>query len=129
MPSLPHAANPPGACKGILGSPTVRGILAPDTPGRHERAVPSDITRPLRSENWWNNPSAPGMTALYLERFLNYGLTRSELQSGRPVRMVLTRSEDFLTTTPAPAASIIFIALLLRFVIENSMYNKPEYKD
>jgi dihydroxy-acid dehydratase len=29
----------------------------------------------LRSEQWWNDPSNPGMTALYLERFLNYGLT------------------------------------------------------
>jgi hypothetical protein len=38
----------------------------------------------LRSEQWWNDPSNPGMTALYLERFLNYGLApcnRAHLQT------------------------------------------------
>ncbi len=39
----------------------------------------------LRSEEWLNNPDNPGMTALYVERLVNYGLTRNELQSGRPV--------------------------------------------
>src|SRR5262245_31319994 len=39
----------------------------------------------LRSEEWLNNPDNPGMTALYVERLVNYGLTRRELQSGRPV--------------------------------------------
>lgn len=42
-------------------------------------------TRRYRSESWWNDPENPGMTALYLERFLNYGLTPEELQSGRPI--------------------------------------------
>ena len=32
--------------------------------------------RRLRSRAWWDNPGNPGMTAQYLERFLNYGLTR-----------------------------------------------------
>ena len=39
----------------------------------------------LRSENWFNDPDDPGMTAIYVERYLNYGLTREELQSGRPI--------------------------------------------
>jgi len=39
----------------------------------------------LRSENWFNDPDDPGMTAIYVERYLNYGLTRKELQSGRPI--------------------------------------------
>lgn len=39
----------------------------------------------LRSEEWLNNPDNPGMTALYVERLVNYGITRRELQSGRPV--------------------------------------------
>lgn len=39
----------------------------------------------LRSEEWLNNPDNPGMTALYVERLVNYGLTRRELQGGRPV--------------------------------------------
>jgi len=38
-----------------------------------------------RSQEWFNNPDNPGMTALYLERYLNVGLTRKELQSGKPV--------------------------------------------
>src|SRR5437762_2887855 len=41
--------------------------------------------RKLRSSEWFNNPHNPGMTALYLERYLNYGLTRHELQSGKPM--------------------------------------------
>src|SRR5579859_8078257 len=41
--------------------------------------------RKLRSSEWFNNPHNPGMTALYLERYLNYGLTREELQSGKPI--------------------------------------------
>ena len=35
----------------------------------------------FRSQQWFNNPKNPDMTALYLERYLNYGLTRKELQS------------------------------------------------
>ena len=30
----------------------------------------------LRSQEWFDNPEDPGMTALYLERYLNFGLTR-----------------------------------------------------
>jgi dihydroxy-acid dehydratase len=36
----------------------------------------------LRSREWFDNPDNPGMTALYLERYLNYGLTREERHSG-----------------------------------------------
>lgn len=48
----------------------------------------------LRSENWWNNPDNPGMTGLYLERFLNYGLTPGELQGGRPVIGIAQSAND-----------------------------------
>jgi dihydroxy-acid dehydratase len=48
----------------------------------------------LRSEHWWNDPSNPGMTALYLERFLNYGLTPGELQGGRPVIGIAQSASD-----------------------------------
>jgi dihydroxyacid dehydratase/phosphogluconate dehydratase len=48
----------------------------------------------LRSEQWWNDPSNPGMTALYLERFLNYGLTTRELQSGRPIIGIAQSAND-----------------------------------
>ena len=39
----------------------------------------------LRSRRWFDKPSNPGMTALYTERYLNYGLTPEELQGGRPI--------------------------------------------
>ena len=39
----------------------------------------------FRSQEWFDNPDNPGMTALYLERYLNYGLTRKELQGGKPI--------------------------------------------
>jgi dihydroxyacid dehydratase/phosphogluconate dehydratase len=48
----------------------------------------------LRSESWWNDPANPGMTALYLERFLNYGLTPGELQSGRPIIGIAQSAND-----------------------------------
>ena len=48
----------------------------------------------LRSEQWWNDPANPGMTALYLERFLNYGLTPGELQGGRPVIGIAQSASD-----------------------------------
>jgi len=47
-----------------------------------------------RSENWWNDPANPGMTALYLERFMNFGLTAGELQSGRPVIGIAQSGSD-----------------------------------
>ena len=37
----------------------------------------------LRSQLWFDNPEDPDMTALYLERYMNWGLTREELQSGQ----------------------------------------------
>ena len=52
------------------------------------------MTSPLRSEQWWNDPSNPGMTALYLERFLNSGLTSGELQGGRPVIGIAQSASD-----------------------------------
>jgi dihydroxy-acid dehydratase len=41
--------------------------------------------KPLRSEIWFNDMTEPGETAVYLERFNNYGITRAELQASRPV--------------------------------------------
>src|SRR5690348_6280953 len=50
--------------------------------------------RKLRSGEWFNNPHNPGMTALYLERYLNYGLTREELQSGKPIIGIAQTGSD-----------------------------------
>jgi dihydroxyacid dehydratase/phosphogluconate dehydratase len=46
---------------------------------------PKSRRRNLRSQLWFDNPDNPGMTALYLERYLNYGLTKQELTSGKPI--------------------------------------------
>ena len=48
----------------------------------------------FRSQYWFNNPDNPGMTALYLERYLNYGLTRKELQSGKPLIGIAQSGSD-----------------------------------
>jgi len=48
----------------------------------------------LRSENWFNNLDNPGMTAIYAERYLNFGLTLEELQSGRPVIGIAQTGSD-----------------------------------
>ena len=50
--------------------------------------------RKLRSQLWFDNPDNPGMTALYLERYLNYGLTRKELQSGKPIIGIAQTGND-----------------------------------
>ena len=50
--------------------------------------------RRLRSQLWFDNPDNPGMTALYLERYLNYGLTRDELTSGRPIVGIAQTGSD-----------------------------------
>jgi dihydroxy-acid dehydratase len=50
--------------------------------------------RRLRSQLWFDNPDNPGMTALYLERYLNYGLTRQELTSGRPIIGIAQTGSD-----------------------------------
>ncbi|MEK9661879.1 MAG: dihydroxy-acid dehydratase, partial [Alphaproteobacteria bacterium] len=39
----------------------------------------------LRSQWWFDDPDNMDMTALYLERYFNFGLTPEELRSGRPV--------------------------------------------
>jgi dihydroxy-acid dehydratase len=50
--------------------------------------------RPLRSQLWFDNPANPGMTALYLERYLNYGLTSKELRSGKPIIGIAQTGSD-----------------------------------
>jgi dihydroxy-acid dehydratase len=48
----------------------------------------------LRSRQWFNNPDDPEMTALYLERYLNYGLTREELQGSKPIIGIAQTGSD-----------------------------------
>ncbi|MET8160584.1 IlvD/Edd family dehydratase [Sphaerisporangium sp. NPDC005289] len=53
-------------------------------------------TGSLRSQAWWDNAGNPEMTALYLERFLNFGLTPTELQSGRPIIGIAQTGSDLV---------------------------------
>ena len=48
----------------------------------------------LRSRKWFSNPDNHEMTALYLERYLNYGLTPEELQSGKPIIGIAQTGSD-----------------------------------
>ena len=48
----------------------------------------------LRSRKWFMNADNREMTALYLERYLNYGLTRKELQSGKPIIGIAQTGSD-----------------------------------
>ncbi|WP_420334887.1 IlvD/Edd family dehydratase [Roseibium sp.] len=51
-------------------------------------------TSKLRSAAWFDNPGNPGMTALYIERYLNFGITREELQSGKPIIGIAQTGSD-----------------------------------
>ena len=52
------------------------------------------MTSRLRSRAWFDNPDNPDMTALYLERYLNYGLTLEELRSGKPIIGIAQTGSD-----------------------------------
>src|SRR4029077_6305997 len=62
------------------------------------KKVPTKSLKPrgreLRSQLWFDNPQNPGMTALYLERYLNYGLTLKELTSGKPIIGIAQTGSD-----------------------------------
>ena len=48
----------------------------------------------LRSAGWFNDPNDSGMTALYVERYLNFGLTADELQTDRPIIGIAQTGSD-----------------------------------
>ena len=50
--------------------------------------------RTFRSRAWFDNPANADMTALYLERYLNFGLTQEELQSGKPIIGIAQTGSD-----------------------------------
>ncbi len=54
----------------------------------------ANMDRRLRSQSWFNDPENPSMTALYLERYLNYGLTQEELVSGKPIIGIAQTGSD-----------------------------------
>jgi len=52
--------------------------------------------RRLRSQDWFDNPDHVDMTALYLERFMNYGVTPEELRAGRPIIGIAQSGSDLV---------------------------------
>ncbi len=50
--------------------------------------------KPLRSRAWFDNPDNIDMTALYLERYLNFGLSLDELHSGKPIIGIAQTGSD-----------------------------------
>ena len=59
--------------------------------------MPEKRKTKLRSDQWFNNPKNPDMTALYLEKYMNYGLKRKDLQSGKPIIGIAPVSYTHLT--------------------------------
>uniref|UniRef100_UPI0035CC508F IlvD/Edd family dehydratase n=1 Tax=uncultured Sphingomonas sp. TaxID=158754 RepID=UPI0035CC508F len=51
-------------------------------------------TPKLRSRAWFDNPDNVDMTALYLERYLNFGLSLEELRSGKPIIGIAQTGSD-----------------------------------
>ncbi len=66
----------------------------PKQPDQTDSAKPGSSERRLRSRAWFDNPANPDMTALYLGWYLNYGLTREELQSGKPIIGIAQTGSD-----------------------------------
>lgn len=54
----------------------------------------TDQPRRLRSQDWFCNPDHVDLAALYLERFMNYGITPAELRSGRPIVGIAQSGSD-----------------------------------
>jgi dihydroxy-acid dehydratase len=69
--------------------------LEPISGDQHERQQRQRIAQHEAAvAEWFDNPDNPGMTALYLERYLNFGLTREELQSGKPLIGIAQTGSD-----------------------------------
>jgi dihydroxy-acid dehydratase len=59
--------------------------------GKKDKASPKGR---LRSREWFDDPSNADMTSLYLERYMNFGLSLEELQSGRPIIGIAQTGSD-----------------------------------
>ncbi len=53
-----------------------------------------EAPKKLRSRAWFDNPDNPDMTALYLERYMNFGVSREELQSDKPIIGIAQTGSD-----------------------------------
>ncbi|GAP85622.2 putative dihydroxy-acid dehydratase [Rosellinia necatrix] len=70
--------------------------LSAQKPSSSSAATPEDATpkRPLRSAGWFDRPDDRTIQTLYIERYLNYGLTKEELLSGKPIIGIAQSGSD-----------------------------------
>lgn len=78
----------------VFTNAPLRVTLSPNCFEGKSTVTSAKKTTELRSQNWFNNPDDMEMTALYLERYLNYGLTREELTSGKPIIGIAQTGSD-----------------------------------
>ena len=71
-----------------------RGASNGSGAGHGGNGAAADAPRRLRSRAWFDNPLNPDMTALYTERYLNFGISREELRSGRPIIGIAQTGSD-----------------------------------
>src|SRR5580698_6400050 len=70
--------------------------MAEKSKSKSNGGAKGDAKPALRSRLWFDNPANPGMTALYIERYLNYGLTPGELRSGKPIIGIAQTGSDLV---------------------------------
>ncbi len=68
--------------------------MARKSAGKSVKASGKRDPSKLRSRQWFKNPANPEMTALYIERYMNWGITREELQSGAPIIGIAQSGSD-----------------------------------
>src|SRR5688500_9347799 len=88
---MPHPVRKPCPIKPIAAMESTKST---NEPSREKTMSAANTSRKLRSQQWFDNPDNPGMTALYMERYLNYGLTRAELQAGKPIIGIAQTGSD-----------------------------------
>src|SRR5919112_691966 len=88
---MPHPAGRPCPIKPIAAMESAKHQRVFS---REQAMSAANTSRKLRSQQWFDNPDNPGMTALYMERYLNYGLTRAELQAGKPIIGIAQTGSD-----------------------------------
>jgi dihydroxy-acid dehydratase len=91
--SAGSSAHPRREIKPIRQEPSPGGRNKEESMAKKSRKKPAKARR-LRSQAWFDNPANPSMTAIYLERYLNFGLTREELTGGKPIIGIAQTGSD-----------------------------------
>src|SRR6478736_9078754 len=86
-PSLGRLNSISGSPMETMAGEAFIGLGSPKPNGRNAMAADNTANgkRRLRSREWFDAPGDPTMAALYLERYMNFGLTLGELHSNRPI--------------------------------------------